>query len=250
MKTFRQSHYLAPLLLLFFCIPTVIFAAVMQSGNYRIQSDSVNTAGGGADSASYHLEDTTGEIATGVSSSGSYMMNAGFQQMQGNYIAISSVGPTSLPDITTLFSGVSTGSMSWTVTTDSPAGYSLAVKAATAPALKSPLGSFADYAPGGTPSFDFTVAAPDSSFGFSPEGADITSTYKDNGSACNTGALDTADKCWEGFSTTDKVVSQSATSNHPSGTATTLKVRAEVGSAKIQESGSYTATLTLTATAL
>lgn len=231
-------------------LPAIVFGAVMQSSTYRIQSDSLNVGGVNSVSSSYNMQDTVGEVATGLSTSTNYNMNAGYQQMQQSYISITSAGNTTLPIINTLFGGVSTSSLSWTVTTDDPAGYSLAVAAATSPALKSPLASFADYVPAGAPDYSFSVGANASSFGFSPEGNDIVARFKDNGSACNTGSSDTADHCWDGFSTSGQTVAQSTAANHPSGTATSLKFRAEVGSSYIQVSGTYSAAITLTAVAL
>jgi hypothetical protein len=64
-------------------------AQVMQSTNYRIQSDSVNVGGIYSSSSNYRLEDTTGEIATGESSSTNYQIKAGYQQMQETYLSLS-----------------------------------------------------------------------------------------------------------------------------------------------------------------
>lgn len=55
----------------------------MSSSQYRIQSDSVNTAGGLSNSANYGLQDTTGEVATGLSSGNLFgLRDAGYQGMQ------------------------------------------------------------------------------------------------------------------------------------------------------------------------
>jgi len=54
----------------------------MQSNNYKIEKDSINF--GGIDegqSATYKLKDTMGEIGTGESDSASYIMMAGYRQM-------------------------------------------------------------------------------------------------------------------------------------------------------------------------
>ena len=105
-----------------------------------------------------------------------------------------------------------------------------------------------DYTPaGGNPDFTFSVAAIDAEFGFTPEGADIATRFKDNAASCNTGSGDTTDACWDGLSTTPITVSQSTGSNHPSGTDTVMKFRTEIGSSKVQSEGTYTATITVTA---
>ena len=242
-------HYFSISLLLL--TPVVIFADTMQSASYKIQSDSINIGGAGAGSASYKMQDTLGEVGTGDSGSASYNLHAGYQQMNSTYIAITSASDMSLPNVNGFTGGVSTGSLAWTVTTDDSAGYSMSVVSATAPALKSSNGSFGDYTPSTSdPDFSFSIPSTQSAFGFSPEGVDIAPKYNDNGVSCNVGSGDTTDKCWDGFSTTPKIISERASANHPSGTLTTLKLRAETGSSHFQESGQYSVTLSVTALAL
>jgi len=223
------------------------WAAVASSTNYRLQADSLNFGGRLSASANYSLEDIAGEIGTGNATSTSYASLAGFQQMLSSIIAITVPTDATLSAIAG--TGASDGSVAWTVTTDDPAGYTLSIKASSNPALASGGNSFSDYAPSGAvPDYDWTVAASASAFGFSPEGADIASRYLNSGSTCGAGATDTADRCWDGFSTTDRTIAQSSTSNTPSGVATTVKLKAEVGSSKTQTVGSYAAALTVTAT--
>jgi len=142
--------------------------------------------------------------------------------------------------------------MSWVVTTDNTAGYNMSVASSTTPAMTSATDSLADYVPTGVvPDYNFTNAANSSSFGFSPEGTETLPRFKNNISGvCNTGTLETTDKCWDGFSTTPKVVAGSSTSNHPSGATATLRLRAESGANHIQTSGAYSVILTATATTL
>lgn len=238
----------------FFILPLVAFSAVMQSSSYKIESDSINIGGTeNSISSNYGLSDTVGEVGTGNSTSTSYNLYAGYRTMTGAYVAISAPADVTMsPSINGLTGGTSNGSAAWTVTTDSPSGYTLAVRASTNPALKSSDDSFADYtiAVPTLPDFTFSIAATASEFGFTPEGSDITQTYKDNGSSCNAGISDTADACWFNFSATDNTVAQSAGANTPSGTATTVKMRSQSGTSHIQTSGTYTATITATATAL
>ena len=224
----------------------------MQSTTYKIQSDSVNVGGAPSTSTSYNLNDTGGEIATGDSNSSTYYMHAGYWQMQGAYIALTSPSDLALSSIGGISGEGSEGTTTWTVTTDSTAGYSMTIQTSTTPALKSSLDSFANYVPaGGNPDYTFTNAAANSSFGFSPEGADTIARFKDNGtSACNTGSSETSGKCWDGLSTKPASIAGSASSNHPSGTPVTVRFRAESGSSHIQTSGNYTATVTVTAVTL
>lgn len=247
--SFRKLSFLA----LFVGIPFAAFSAVMQSANYQIQNDSINIGGTeNSSSGNYQVSDTLGESATGNSSSASYNLYAGYRQMTGSSIAISAPADVTMsPSINGLTGGTSNGSATWTVTTDDPGGYTLAVKASTNPALKSSNDSFANYTPAGAnPDFTFSVAVTDSEFAFTPEGSDIVQKYKDNGAACNIGSSDTADSCWYNFSTTDETVSQGAASNSPTGTVTTVKMRSQSGASHIQTNGTYTATVTATATAL
>ncbi len=233
-------------------LPLIAFAAVMQSTGYKIQTDSINIGGVLSTSTTYIEQDTVGEVATGRTASASYLLSAGYQAMQDVSISITSPVDVALSPINGLTGGTSSGSAVWTVTTDDPAGYAVSIKSSTNPALKSSTfgSSFSDYTPASDPDFAFTLPTTQSRFGFSPEGTDIVQKYKDNGSICNTGASDTTDACWDGLNTTGTTIAQSATSNHPSGTPTTVKFRAGSGTAKIQDTGSYSATVTVTATAL
>jgi len=230
----------------------VLFAAVMNSTNYSIQSDSVNFGGGQSTSTSYMQESTFGEIATGPAGSTSYNLTAGYQQMQGVYIAMTVVADVNLtPSIPSVGGGVGNGSSSVIVTTDSLAGYELSIKASSSPALVSGANSFANYTQvGANPDFGFIVPTADSEFAFSPEGVDVVQSFQDNGSICNTGVLDTVNACWSPLTTTNTLISKKVTGNFPAGSATVLKFRAESGSTHVQPAGAYIATTTVTAIAL
>lgn len=249
--TKRKGVFLVMVIFLTAAIPAHLLAYVMGSSSYRLDSDSVNFGGNESASPSYNIGDTIGEIGTGVSTSTNYSLNAGYRQMQGSYIGIS-LEQHGFSSVNGLFGGSSNASTSVGVVTDSASGYALYVKANSSPAMTGSLGaSFADYTPsGGSPDFSFTVPTTESRFGFSPEGADIVQRFKDNGSICNTGGADAADSCWDGLTTTNAMVSQGATANHPTGATTTVKFRAEIGSSKIQDSGSYSSTVIYTAVTL
>lgn len=259
MKLFRLISYLMipAMFVSYFVYSSGVFAYVMGSTNYRIQQDSLNIGGGDFSSSdSYKLSDTLGEIATGKSSSGSYNLYAGYRQMNESYISISVADDVALaPSIGGITGGTGNDSASWTIITDNAAGYSLTIKASSSPALVSGAYSFADYTPaggaGGNPDFTWSVVSTDSEFGFTPEGNDIVQKFLDNGvSPCNTGSTDTPDACWYYASTTDQTIAQSASANHPSGAATTVKFRATSGSSHVQVEGIYTATTTVTALTL
>jgi len=230
----------------------------MESGSYRIQESSVNVGGlSEQTSTSYKMRESIGEIATGISTSSSYKLFAGYQQMQEIYLSVA-LSTTSLqmsPDIPGITGGSSAATLITTTTTDSPSGYSIYVSASTSPAMKCQSGgcnvetdNFADYTPStpGTPDFNWEVASNAAEFGFTSEGSHITQKFRDNGSACNTGTNDTPDACWYNFSTSTETIAQSYSANHPSGTPTTIKFQAESGPQNNQTSGNYGAVITIT----
>lgn len=234
-----------------FLIPNNIWADFMQSPSYKIQSDSLNFGGADSSSPNYKITDTLGEVGTGDSNSANYYMHAGYLQMQQSSISISSPTDLVLASMGGLSGGSSEGTISWTVTTDNPAGYTMDIASTTTPALKSATDSLADYTPAGAnPDYNFTNATDSSSFGFSPEGSETISRFRDNGSQCNAGLGETSGKCWDGLSTTPKVVSGNVSSNMPSGGVSTVRFRAETGVNHIQTSGRYNVTIVATATTL
>lgn len=229
-------------------------AYVASSTNYRIQSDSINFAGGRSTSTNFVMEDTVGEVGTGTSTSASYNLHAGYQAMQtGGTISISAPSDVTLSGaITTESGGQANGSVVWTVITDNSAGYTLAIKAAASPAFVSSSNSFADYTPvsGSDPDYTWSVDDNVKEFGFTPEGTDIVAKYKDNGASCNTGSGNTASACWDDLTTSDQTISQRASATGGSGVSTTVRFRAEAGASSAPAAGTYTASITVTATAL
>jgi hypothetical protein len=243
------------LIILFFMGTASVFAA-MSSPNYSIQSDDVSIGGARSESAGFRAEDTIGELATGDSASASYRLRAGYQSMQEVYLALSAPSDVTMtPTIPGVSGGSGNGSVFWTVTTDNLAGYSFYVRAGASPALVkngSPGVYFDDYTPGAGPDYVWQVDATKAEFGFTPEGNDIVTKFRDNGAdTCNTGTLDTPDACWYNFvsSTPGELIAHSAVSNHPTGVATTVKVEAQSNSSHLQEAGTYQATITVTALA-
>jgi hypothetical protein len=236
-------------------LPLIIDAQQMTSTNYKILDSSINVGGLGVSqtSTSYRLRETIGEIATGISTSTSFKLHAGYQEMQEAYISlsVSTSSVTLLPEINVnLGQNTATGTFSATTITDNPAGYSLYIRATSSPALQSGSNSFADYTPSasGIPDYNWSIPATTSEFGFTPEGTQIVQKYKDNGvDTCNTGTNDTSDRCWYNFSTSDETISKSLLANHPSGTQTTIKLKAESGSQDILAPGTYQGTIIVTA---
>lgn len=225
----------------------------LSSSNYSVVRSSLNS--GGRDqvsSANYQVADTVGEQATGESGSANYQVQAGYRQMAESNIAISSQQDINLGSFGGVDGGAAEATPSMNVITDNEAGYELSVKADTSPAMQntSAGGSFADYNAGTDPDYTFSVSASESAFGFSPEGANVTQEYLDDGSSCNTGSQQNSGTCWRGFTTSDQLIAQSSDNNQPDGATMTLRLRAESGSNNIQTAGTYEATITVTAVAI
>jgi hypothetical protein len=226
-------------------------AQVMSSGSFQVESDSINFGGGRSTSSSYVQESTFGEIGSGNSSSTNYSLRAGYQQMLESYISLSVVADVVLSPSLGLAGGTSNGSTSLTIITDNRAGYSASVSASNAPAMQSGVGSIANYLASSTvPDYAFFTNISDAHFGFSPEGVDISSRWRDNGTDCGVGGLDTPDACWDMVSTTPVEVLRRAAANHPNGSTSTLKFRVGIGATAAVTAGSYTATSTVTALTL
>jgi hypothetical protein len=226
----------------------------MTSTNYRVWESTVNV--GGQDiqtSTSYDLRESIGEAVVGESTSTSYKLKMGYQPMLESYLSlsVSTDSVVLLPSIGGVTGGTATGNFFATVITDNVAGYSLFINASTSPALKVGSYSFADYTPtvANTPDYNWSIIATTSEFGFSPEGTDITQTFKDNGSTCATSTQDMPDKCWYNFTTTTQQVSQLYSANYPAGGTTTIKLQAQAGSSRMQEPGIYQAQIMTTAIA-
>lgn len=252
MKLFFAPHSVGKALIatgICVALVQITSAQVMSSTNYKIQSDSVNVGGGRSTSTNYGLESTMGEVATGISSSTNYQLLAGYQQMQEVYLSMSVPSAVILsPSLGGLTGGISTGSTSVVVVTDSPAGYQIIIKASSSPAMRSGVNTIPDYTPGGgVPDFAFVNTASSVSFAFSPEGTNLATRYKDNGATCGVGALDTAQRCWDGLSTTDRVIVNATAANQPSGATTTVRFQVGIGGSVAVPTGTYIATTTLTA---
>lgn len=247
----KRNIVFALILFLGIFFSSKIFADYMQSGTYKMQSDSLNMGGESSSSGTYKVSDTLGEVGTGDSNSSTYYMHAGFWQMQESFISISNPSDLVMSSMAGLSGGSSEGTMSWLVTTDNTAGYSMTIASTTTPALQSAEDSLDDYTPQTSdPDYNFINPSTTSRFGFSPEGTEAIQRFKDNGVACNTGALETQGKCWDGLSTTPKQMAGSSTSNIPSGSNVTVRFRAETGADHIQTSGDYNVTIVVTAVTL
>lgn len=144
----------------------------------------------------------------------------------------------------------SIGSTAWTVRTNSPTGYTLALKASASPALVSGANSFADYteAVNGTPEV-WSVPSGNKEFGFSVYGTDVAggTPVWGTGAGCGSSGTPLGTMRYVGFETTDKTVSSTSTVTPVAGSTTNVCFAAEQDGI-YAASGTYTATITATAT--
>jgi hypothetical protein len=256
MYTGKTKIILLAFSVMFFAITLNVDAYVASSTNYRIDSDAISVGGKLSTSTAYSLESSLASFSSETSTSSSFSVYSGYLQMATPYLAVSSPSNVTMsPAIYTGGGGQGNGSASWAVTTDSSGGYSLSISASTNPALKSSDDSFSNYFihSVGVPNFAWGLGDEGEGFGFTPEGVDIKTAYKDDGvSLCNiSGGIDTSDRCWDSIDTDRKIVAEKTSSNHPGGSQTTIKFRAEVGSMAIhKKAGDYSATVTVTVLAL
>jgi hypothetical protein len=145
------------------------------------------------------------------------------------------------------------GSSSWSVATNSATGYTLAVKASTTPALKNGVvDNFADYteATPGTPDVWGGVASGAKEFGYSAYGTDVPTATWGTASTCGdtlTGVPNVLGK-YRGFTTADITIASRAGVTPTTGVTSNICFAAQQN-AVYAASGSYTATITATATA-
>lgn len=236
---------------LVFSLLTLVLAEVRTSPSYQLESDSLNFGGGAGASANYSLQDTLGEIATGYSSSAGYNLHAGFQQLRESFISLTAPSTVNLlPALGGISGGVSNGSSTVTVLTDSPSGYQLSIEVENSPAMqKTATSTIADYVPASYPASDFGFSATPAGqayLAFTVSGNDAFSRFLNNGTACGVGSASTPETCWDGLSTTSKLIAIGS-ANQPNGEETKLYFRVGIGVDAMVESGEYIATTTITA---
>ncbi len=140
------------------------------------------------------------------------------------------------------------GSSSWTVKTNSTNGYTLAVKASASPALVSGGNSFADYHAGGTPA-TWSVGVGNKEFGYSAYGTDTDTGTWGTAASCGSAGVPDGSQNYAGFSMSNHTIATRAAVTPNAGIATTICFAAAQNSV-YAPSGTYTATITATATAL
>lgn len=154
---------------------------------------------------------------------------------------------TMAPNIGVVTNG-SIGSVVWNVKTNHATGYTLGVKSSSTPALVSGGNSFADYteAVNGTPEV-WSVASGAKEFGYSAYGTDTPTATWGTSVSCGAAGVPAGAQKYAGFELTDLTVATRNTITTPAGIDTTVCFAAEQNNI-YANSGTYTATVTATAT--
>jgi hypothetical protein len=184
-------------------------------------------------------------------------------QVIGSEISfLTTAADVTLATIGGITGGTSEGQTNVRVYTNNSSGFTMTITASNSPAMQGATqgGVIADYTPAAANTPDFTFASTTSGqqaeFGYSVSASttgDLAQKFKDNGSACNTGALDTTGKtsCWYNLSTAATSTLLTTSQTPSSGASSTLYFRVNVPpnpSPSLAED-TYYATSTLTATA-
>ena len=159
---------------------------------------------------------------------------------------------TMAPNISITANG-SIGSSSWTVITNDVDGYNLVVGASTDPALKhsNATDSFANYteAVAGTPEA-WSVPSGSKEFGYSAYGTDTATGTWGTAASCGAAGVPSGTQLYVGFvGAATKNIATKATVTPSAGITTTFCVAAEQDTI-FAPSGTYTATITGTATVI
>ncbi|MEI7690784.1 MAG: hypothetical protein WCI63_04120 [bacterium] len=223
------------------------YAFSMDSSNYQIEEDSINFMGEPSSSLHYKLNESGGEVGTGESTSSHYVLGAGFWGAAQSTISISGSSVINMGDISgTGFSSLTTNSGTWNVKTDNDTGYTLQWRAQNVNMVSGSdtLGPFVPTV-GGTPNTWSGMPNTVSWWG-GHLGKDSTTT-----DTAKWGTLDTyAGGKWLNVGTSDYSIVSRPSSTTTSGDNEVIYAGAEVGTNKIQPTGTYSVIVILTAIAL
>ena len=159
-----------------------------------------------------------------------------------------------IPGITGNPGSPRTGATTWTVITNNNTGFVMSIKSTSTPSMiLDGTYNFSDYSPVAVNVPDYSWGAAGAGvaeFGYTVEPATVADTatlFKDNGSACNAGASNSANTCWLNASTTDVTVINRTTETTSAGEDEIVRFQTE-SNAKYLKEGNYGATITATAT--
>ncbi len=165
-------------------------------------------------------------------------------------ISISSPSNTTLSTTLGVAANGAVGTTTWTVITNDVAGYTLALNATTSPAMQSGSATVADYQTGAPNTW--SVTSGNAAFGYSAFGTDVSTGTWGTGAACNGATGNNATSTtlkYKGFTTSPFTVASRAATTTPTGISSTICYAVEQNNFFIP-SGTYTATIVATATAL
>ncbi len=166
-------------------------------------------------------------------------------------ISITSPSDVSMSQNLGVSADTAVGSAVWNVKTNNSAGYTLALKATTSPALESGSNTIADYTPAvaATPE-TWSVPSGTAEFGFSGFGSHISTGTWGTDSDCLAGAnVPSAGLKYRDFDTSDITLATSAATTTTTGVDSTVCFAVEQDTF-YAPSGTYQATIVATATTL
>ncbi len=160
--------------------------------------------------------------------------------------------------LASLSGGTARGTTTVVISTSDSDGYNMTIHFSTSTAMRRNGGNgvINNYTPStvGVPDFVFNASTEIfGQFAFRVTGntaaADVDSTFRDDGSDCNTGALNTYDACWFNSSTTPEMIINRTSPTPAGGATTTLNFRVYIppNPNPTIPDGTYVATATLTA---
>lgn len=165
-------------------------------------------------------------------------------------IAITDAPNTSMSTNLGISTNTAVATSTWNVKTNNNLGYALAVHASTLPAMQaSSTAVIPDYQTGAPNTW--SVASGNFAFGYSAFGTDVPTGTWGSGTTCSGVATSTINTNlrYRGFTTVDFTVATHNSTTTPAGIDSNVCYAVEQNNAYIQ-SGTYTATITATATTL
>jgi hypothetical protein len=252
--TKKKIFFSGLLVLLFLTFRGSIIQAEMTSNSYIIESDVIGSFGDREESASYQLEDTGGETATGDSASSSYEQRAGFWPAVMDYkIAISCDSTVVMGQISgTGQSDLSTNEAVCTIKTDNPTGYALTFVSDTNTMMNSESDQIYAYTPSlpGNPE-QWSVSSSDSEWGARLKSSSDEYDTAKWGTVSGGENYSSSDAYWHNVTDSSSFTIIAKTNETTSdGDSEILQFGAEVGANKIQPTGTYAVEVTITATTL
>jgi hypothetical protein len=164
-------------------------------------------------------------------------------------ISITSPADTTMSTNLGVITNTAVATTTWNVKTNSAGGYTLGVAASTNPAMQVSSTIYVEDYPTTTAPTTWNVAAGAAKFGFSATGTDVNTTKWGTGNFCQNGtSTPSATLKYTGFYTVATTTSLRTSTTTTNGIDTTICYAVEQDTFYIP-SGSYSATITATATA-